>query len=71
MTTGILVMTYGSAKSAEDVLAYMTRVRGGRTPSEDLVAEFQRRYALIGGSPLAGSGHSHCQEEILTEASSA
>jgi ferrochelatase len=50
--TGVVLMTYGSAKDAEDVPAYMTRVRGGRTPSDELVAEFQRRYALIGGSPL-------------------
>ena len=49
---GVVLMTYGSAKNAEDVPAYMTRVRGGRTPSDELVAEFQRRYELIGGSPL-------------------
>lgn len=52
MTTGVLLMTYGSAKDQADVAAYMTRVRGGRTPSDELIAEFQRRYALIGGSPL-------------------
>lgn len=49
---GVVLMTYGSARDAGDVPAYMSRVRGGRAPSEELVAEFQRRYALIGGSPL-------------------
>jgi ferrochelatase len=52
MSAGVLLMTYGSAKNREDVPAYMTRVRHGRTPPDDLVAEFQRRYELIGGSPL-------------------
>jgi protoporphyrin/coproporphyrin ferrochelatase len=50
--TGILVMTYGSPSSLDDVGRYMTAVRGGREPGEELVAEFRRRYALIGGSPL-------------------
>jgi ferrochelatase len=49
---GVVLMTYGSAKDAADVPAYMTRVRGGRTPSDELIEEFRRRYALIGGSPL-------------------
>lgn len=52
MSVGVLLMTYGSARTREDVPAYMTRVRQGRTPPDDLVAEFQRRYELIGGSPL-------------------
>jgi ferrochelatase len=52
MTTGVALLTYGSARDKADVPAYMTRVRQGRTPPDDLVAEFQRRYALIGGSPL-------------------
>jgi ferrochelatase len=47
-------MTYGSPASnePEDVGAYLTRVRRGRTPEPDLVAEFTRRYREIGGSPL-------------------
>lgn len=49
---GVLLLTYGSARDAADVPAYLTRVRQGRQPPDDLVAEFQRRYALIGGSPL-------------------
>ena len=49
---GVLLMTYGSPSSLADVRRYMTAVRGGRDPGDELVAEFERRYAVIGGSPL-------------------
>ena len=51
---GVLLMTYGSPASLErdDIRAYMTRVRAGRDPQDTLVLEFERRYRLIGGSPL-------------------
>jgi ferrochelatase len=52
MTAGVLLMTYGSPKDRADVGAYLTRVRGGRAPSEETVREFERRYEVIGGSPL-------------------
>jgi ferrochelatase len=47
---GVLLMTYGSPASLDDVGRYLAAVRGGRQPSAELVAEFRRRYALIGGS---------------------
>jgi ferrochelatase len=50
--TGVLLMTYGSPSSLDDVPSYLTRVRGGREPDDDLATEFTRRYAVIGGSPL-------------------
>ena len=50
--TGVLLMTYGSPSSLDDVPAYLTRVRGGRAPDPDLATEFTRRYRVIGGSPL-------------------
>ncbi|MDF2739123.1 MAG: ferrochelatase [Actinomycetia bacterium] len=50
--TGILLMTYGSAANAEEVPAYLRSVRGGRDADPELVAEFHRRYRLIGWSPL-------------------
>ena len=50
--TGVLLMTYGSAATAEEVPGYLRSVRGGRDPDRELVAEFQRRYRLIGWSPL-------------------
>ena len=49
-------MTYGSPASLDrpDVAAYLTRVRGGREPEDELADEFTRRYDVIGGSPLIG-----------------
>lgn len=49
---GVLLMTYGSPATLDDMPVYLQNVRGGRTPDEELVAEFRRRYKLIGGSPL-------------------
>jgi ferrochelatase len=50
---GVLLMTYGSpAADLHDLPAYLAAIRGGREPSPELVAEFRRRYELIGGSPL-------------------
>lgn len=49
---GVILMTYGSPATLDDIPDYMTRVRGGRPPEPELLAEFRRRYELIGGSPL-------------------
>ena len=49
---GVLLMTYGSPSSLDDVPRYLTAVRSGRAPDFELVAEFTRRYRVIGGSPL-------------------
>jgi len=51
---GVLLMTYGSPSSPDDMWRYLTAVRGGREPPEELLTEFRRRYELIGGSPLIG-----------------
>ena len=50
--TGVVLMTYGSPRDLDDVEAYITRVRGGRAPDAALLAEFRRRYEVIGMSPL-------------------
>jgi protoporphyrin/coproporphyrin ferrochelatase len=47
-----VLMTYGSPATLDDIPAYLRSVRGGREPDDALVAEFRRRYKLIGGSPL-------------------
>jgi ferrochelatase len=52
--TGVVLMTYGSPRDLDDVGTYIARVRGGREPNATLVAEFRRRYAVIGMSPLIG-----------------
>jgi protoporphyrin/coproporphyrin ferrochelatase len=49
---GVLLMTYGSPGSLEDVPRYLSAVRGGRELDPELVVEFTRRYRVIGGSPL-------------------
>jgi len=53
MTTGVLVMAYGTPATLDDVEAYYSHIRGGRTPAPELVADLRRRYEAIGGtSPL-------------------
>jgi ferrochelatase len=49
---GVVLMTYGSPPTLDDVPGYLRNVYGGREPSDEVVAEFKRRYELIGGSPL-------------------
>lgn len=51
---GVLLMTYGSPATLDDVPRYMIAVRGGRAPEPELLTEFRRRYHVIGGSPLVG-----------------
>lgn len=54
MTTGVLVMAYGTPTTPEDVEAYYTRIRHGRPPTPELLEELADRYQQIGGtSPLA------------------
>lgn len=51
-TTAVLLMTFGSAVTADDVPAYLASVRSGRDVPADVVAEFERRYLRIERSPL-------------------
>ena len=54
MKTGVLVMAYGTPTTPDDVEAYYTRIRHGRAPTPELLADLTRRYDAIGGtSPLA------------------
>jgi ferrochelatase len=54
MTIGVLVMAYGTPSTPDDVEAYYTRIRHGRAPAPEQLADLQRRYNAIGGtSPLA------------------
>jgi protoporphyrin/coproporphyrin ferrochelatase len=49
----ILLMAHGTPSSLDEMPEYLTRVRGGRPPSDGLVAEMRHNYAAIGGrSPL-------------------
>ncbi|HXW67552.1 MAG TPA: ferrochelatase [Thermoplasmata archaeon] len=49
--TAVLLMGYGSPDGAGDLPAYLTEVLHGKAPSPTMVAEYVRRYELIGGSP--------------------
>ncbi|HVM31315.1 MAG TPA: ferrochelatase [Candidatus Limnocylindrales bacterium] len=51
---GVVLMTYGSPASLEDVPRYIRAVRGGRDVPAEVVDEMRRRYRIIGGSPLIG-----------------
>jgi ferrochelatase len=54
MKTGVLIMAYGTPTAPDDVEAYYTRIRHGRAPTHELLADLTRRYNAIGGtSPLA------------------
>ena len=50
MTTALLVMAYGTASGPEDVERYYTDIRGGRTPSPELIQELKDRYEAIGNT---------------------
>ena len=49
---GVVLMTYGSPATLDDIPVYLKHVYGGRSASPEVIAEFRRRYDLIGGSPL-------------------
>ena len=54
MTTGLVVMAYGTPSSPQEIEAYYTHIRRGRPPSAEQLAELTGRYQAIGGvSPLA------------------
>jgi protoporphyrin/coproporphyrin ferrochelatase len=48
MTTGLLVMAYGTASGPDDLERYYTDIRGGRTPPAELVEDLKGRYEAIG-----------------------
>jgi len=53
VTTGVLIMAYGTPASPEEIEAFYTRIRHGRAPSDEQLADLTRRYRAIGGtSPL-------------------
>jgi protoporphyrin/coproporphyrin ferrochelatase len=52
MNVFVIIMTYGSPKTLADVPEYLRNVYGGKDAPIATIKEFQRRYKLIGGSPL-------------------
>ena len=50
---GVLLMGHGTPSSLDEMPEYLTLVRGGRPPSDELVHEMRENYGAIGGrSPL-------------------
>jgi protoporphyrin/coproporphyrin ferrochelatase len=53
MTVAVLVMAHGTPATREEIAAFYTRIRRGRPPSPEQLAELVGRYEAIGGlSPL-------------------
>jgi ferrochelatase len=54
VTSGVLLMAHGTPASPEEILPFYTRIRRGRPPGPEQLAELEGRYRAIGGvSPLA------------------
>jgi len=67
---GVMLMTYGSPATLDDIPVYLKHVYGGREASAEVITEFRRRYALIGGSPLLRITRAQAaalQEELNTQ----
>ncbi len=51
--TGVLLLAHGTPSSLDEMPEYLTLVRGGRPPSDELLHEMRENYSAIGGrSPL-------------------
>jgi ferrochelatase len=50
VTTGVLVMAYGTPRDRDDIEAYYTDIRRGRPPTPEQLAELVARYDAIGGT---------------------
>ena len=54
VTTGVVLMAYGTPRAPEEIEPYYTDIRRGRAPTPEQLADLTRRYEAIGGiSPLA------------------
>ena len=53
MTRALVTIGHGTVESLDDLPAFLTAIRRGHAPPDDLVTEVRRRYLAIGGrSPL-------------------
>jgi ferrochelatase len=51
---GVVLMSYGTPATPDDIETYYTDIRRGRPPTQEALADLTRRYEAIGGiSPLA------------------
>jgi ferrochelatase len=49
---GALFLAHGTVSDLDEIPGFLARIRHGRPPPPELVAETRRRYQLIGNSPL-------------------
>lgn len=49
---GVLLLAHGTIEHPAELPEFLTRIRRGRPPSQELLREMQNRYERIGGSPL-------------------
>ncbi|MGI8419421.1 MAG: ferrochelatase [Candidatus Levyibacteriota bacterium] len=49
---GIILMTYGTPSTLDEVPKYLKNVYGGKDADKENIDEFKRRYELIGMSPI-------------------
>jgi len=47
--TGVVVMSYGTPATPDDIGAYYTHIRRGRPPTAAQLADLERRYGALGG----------------------
>ncbi len=63
---GVLLMSYGTPRSSEEIVDYYTHIRKGREPNAEMIRELSDRYEAIGGSsPLLAI--SEKQRELLEQ----
>ncbi len=63
--TGVLVMSYGTPESLDQVEAYYTHIRHGRPPSPEQLADLVARYRAIAGGVFPLREHTNRQVEAL------
>ncbi|MCU1367109.1 MAG: Ferrochelatase [Ilumatobacteraceae bacterium] len=67
LRTAVLLMAYGTPRTADEILPYYTDIRRGRPPTDEQLADLVRRYDAIGGiSPL--TERTEAQREALQRA---
>lgn len=62
-----LLLAHGTVERMEEMRDFLTTIRRGRPPSDDLLKEMVERYEAIGGSPLLT--HTQAQAVALEERS--
>jgi protoporphyrin/coproporphyrin ferrochelatase len=65
---GVLVMSYGTPESMEDIEAYYTHIRRGHAPTPEQLAELKQRYEAIVGGVFPLRENTNRQVEGLQEA---